>query len=215
MSENLQKFIGIAVMAVIVVVGVVATNNDDSDFDRTRNAAFVKLGDIKGEVKDDGAASKGGDCCDETLYRLGQIEDRLSRIELALEANAPVERLTEEERARIEFGQARDSLAIALDAYLDQTRGENWFTSGSSALAIGYHIQSSGLLHGVQVEVARAAVRQIEVGFVHRLADGEETGEIAHRGTLRDPSNIATVMNVTTRNGIVETVLYDRVEPGN
>ena len=51
MSENLQKFIGIAVMAVIVVVGVVATNNDDSDFDRTRNAAFVKLGDIKGEVK--------------------------------------------------------------------------------------------------------------------------------------------------------------------
>ncbi len=77
MSENLQKFIGIAVMAVIVVVGVVVTNNDDSDFDTTRNAAFVKLGDIKGEVKDDGAASKGGDCCDETLYRLGEIEDRL------------------------------------------------------------------------------------------------------------------------------------------
>ena len=80
MSENLQKFIGIAVMAVIVVVGVVATNNDDSDFDRTRNAAFVKLGDIKGVVEDDGAASKGGDCCDETLYRLGQIEDRLSQV---------------------------------------------------------------------------------------------------------------------------------------
>jgi hypothetical protein len=57
-SENLQKFIGIAVMALIVVVGVVATNNDDSDFDRTRNAAFVKLGDIKGVVEDDGAASE-------------------------------------------------------------------------------------------------------------------------------------------------------------
>ena len=55
-------------MAVIVVVGVVATNNDDSDFDRTRNAAFVKLGDIKGVVEDDGAASdfKLGDSKSET-----------------------------------------------------------------------------------------------------------------------------------------------------
>jgi transcription elongation factor len=58
-SENLQKFIGIAVMAVIVVVGVAATNDDDSDF--TRNAAFVKLGDIKGEVKGDGGEGKDND----------------------------------------------------------------------------------------------------------------------------------------------------------
>ena len=63
MSENLRKLIGVAVMAAIVVVGVVATSGDDSDFDRTRNATFVKLGVIKGGVKDDGAASKGGDCC--------------------------------------------------------------------------------------------------------------------------------------------------------
>jgi hypothetical protein len=49
-SENLQKFIGIAVMAVIVVVGVVVTNNDDSDFTTTRNAAFVKLGGQEGEA---------------------------------------------------------------------------------------------------------------------------------------------------------------------
>jgi len=39
-SENLRKLIGVAVMAAIVVVGVVATNDDDSDFDRTRNVAF-------------------------------------------------------------------------------------------------------------------------------------------------------------------------------
>jgi hypothetical protein len=214
-SENLQKFIGIAVMAVIVVVGVVVTNDDDSDFTTTRNAAFVKLGDIKGEVKDDGAASKGGDCCDETLYRLGQIEDRLSRIELALEANAPVERLTEEERARIEFGQARDALAVALDSYLDRNMSEDWFNS-FSALALGSNIEESGLLHGVQVEVARLAVRQIGVGFRHGLADGEPTGEIAHRGTRRaENSNNATVMTVVTRNGIVETVRHGSFAPGN
>ena len=53
MSENLRKLIGVAVMAAIVVVGVVATNDDDSDVDRTRNAAFVKLGDIKADVMSD------------------------------------------------------------------------------------------------------------------------------------------------------------------
>ena len=50
MSENVRKLIGVAVMAAIVVVGVVATSGDDSDFSRTRNAAFMKLGDIKGEA---------------------------------------------------------------------------------------------------------------------------------------------------------------------
>ena len=44
MSENLRKLIGVAVMAAIVVVGVVATSGADSDF--TRNTAFgvPKLG---------------------------------------------------------------------------------------------------------------------------------------------------------------------------
>ncbi len=40
MSENLRKLIGVAVMAAIVVVGVVATNDDDSDF--TRNAMLLQ-----------------------------------------------------------------------------------------------------------------------------------------------------------------------------
>ena len=52
MSENLRKLIGVALMAAIVVVGIVATNDNDSDF--TWNAAFIKLGDIKGDFKDDG-----------------------------------------------------------------------------------------------------------------------------------------------------------------
>ena len=52
MSENLRKLIGVALMAAIVVVGIVATNDNDSDF--TRNAAFIKLGDIKGDFKADG-----------------------------------------------------------------------------------------------------------------------------------------------------------------
>ena len=55
MSESLRKLIGVAVMAAIVVVGVVATNGDDSDSVRTRYAAFVKIGDIKGEFKNGGS----------------------------------------------------------------------------------------------------------------------------------------------------------------
>ena len=38
MSENLRKLIGVAVLVGIVVVGIVATNDDDSDF--TRNLAI-------------------------------------------------------------------------------------------------------------------------------------------------------------------------------
>ena len=50
MSENVRKLIGVAVMAVIVVVGVVATSGDDSDSSRTRNAAFMKLDGVKSQM---------------------------------------------------------------------------------------------------------------------------------------------------------------------
>ena len=75
MSENLRKLIGVAVMAAIVVVGVVATSGDDSDF--TRNAAFTK----GGVIAKDAGGEKGGDCCDEALYRIAQLEERIARLE--------------------------------------------------------------------------------------------------------------------------------------
>ena len=58
MSENLQKLVGVAAMAALVVVGVLSTTGD---VDFTRNATFVKLGDIKGDFKanvhaDDGSS---------------------------------------------------------------------------------------------------------------------------------------------------------------
>ena len=37
MSDNLQKLVGLAAMAVLVVLGVVLTNNDDTDFSRNRS----------------------------------------------------------------------------------------------------------------------------------------------------------------------------------
>ena len=50
MSENVRKLIGVAVMAAIVVIGVVATSGDDSDFDRTRNAVFAKFDGVKPQM---------------------------------------------------------------------------------------------------------------------------------------------------------------------
>jgi hypothetical protein len=192
-SENLQKFIGIAVMAVIVVVGVVVTNNDDSDFDTTRNAAFVKLGDIKGEVKDDGAASKGGDCCDETLYRLGEIEDRLSQIETSLQQALPLVR-----DAQLGDGPTVEELLVALENFAGQPLDQ----MTTEALA-GHVIQRSRLLVGVPLQTAQQVVRSLGIGFRHVSQDGRDLDPVEDYGTRRNLNGGMSAILVETRDGVV------------
>ena len=193
MSENLQKFIGIAVMAVIVVVGVVVTNNDDSDFTTTRNAAFVKLGDIKGEVKDDGAASKGGDCCDETLYRLGEIEDRLSQIETSLQQALPLVR-----DAQLGDGPTVEELLVALENFAGQPLDQ----MTTEALA-GHVIQRSRLLVGVPLQTAQQVVRSLGIGFRHVSQDGRDLDPVEDFGTRRNRNGGMSAILVETRDGVV------------
>ena len=193
MSENLQKFIGIAVMAVIVVVGVVVTNNDDSDFDTTRNAAFVKLGDIKGEVKDDGAASKGGDCCDETLYRLGEIEDRLSQIETSLQQALPLVR-----DAQLGDGPTVEELLVALENFAGQPLDR------MTTEALARHvIQRNRLLVGVPLQTAQQVVRSLGIGFVHLTQDGRDLDPVSNWGTRRNRNGGMSAILVETRDGVV------------
>ena len=193
MSENLQKFIGIAVMAVIVVVGVVVTNNDDSDFDTTRNAAFVKLGDIKGEVKDDGAASKGGDCCDETLYRLGEIEDRLSQIETSLQQALPLVR-----DAQLGDGPTVEELLVALENFAGQPLDR------MTTEALARHvIQRSRLLVGVPLQTAQQVVRSLGIGFRHVSQDGRDLDPVEDYGTRRNLNGGMSAILVETRDGVV------------
>jgi hypothetical protein len=192
-SENLQKFIGIAVMAVIVVVGVVVTNNDDSDFTTTRNAAFVKLGDIKGEVKDDGAASKGGDCCDETLYRLGEIEDRLSQIETSLQQALPLVR-----DAQLGDGPTVEELLVALENFAGQPLDR----MTTEALA-GHVIQRSRLLVGVPLQTAQQVVRSLGIGFRHVSQDGRDLDPVEDYGTRRNLNGGMSAILVETRDGVV------------
>jgi hypothetical protein len=193
-SENLQKFIGIAVMAVIVVVGVVVTNNDDSDFTTTRNAAFVKLGDIKGEVKDDGAASKGGDCCDETLYRLGEIEDRLSQIETSLQQALPLVR----DAQLVDDGPTVEELLVALENFAGQPLDQ----MTTQALA-GHVIQRSRLLVGVPLQTAQQVVRSLGIGFRHVSQDGRDLDPVEDFGTRRNRNGGMSAILVETRDGVV------------
>ena len=196
MSENLRKLIGVAVMAAIVVVGVVATSGDDSDFDRTRNAAFVKLGDIKGGVKDDGAASKGGDCCDETLYRLGQIEDRLSRIETSLQQALPMVR----DAQLVDDGPSVDQILALLEAVVGQD------PQNVNPNSLANYFRDSDVLLGVPLQTAQEAVDRLGVGFVHRLEDGRDLDPVSYWGTRRSPQGHAGMVFLDTRNGLVSDV---------
>jgi len=77
-SENLQKLVGVVVMAVLVVVGVVVSSGDDTDF--TRNASFRAV------TSPFASAPKADDCCDETLALLGSIQEQVAQNSSKLES---------------------------------------------------------------------------------------------------------------------------------
>ena len=189
MSENLRKLIGVAVMAAIVVVGVVATNGGDSDFDRTRNAAFAKGGVMAKEAP----PAKGGDCCDETLYRLGQIEDRLSRIESSLQQALPMVR----DAQLVDDGPTAEELLVALENLAGQP------LDGMTTAALSGRVQSSRLLLGVPLQTAQQVVRSLGLGFVHLTQDGRDLDPVLNWGTKRDIDGGMALINVDTRDGVV------------
>ena len=95
MSENVRKLIGVAVMAAIVVVGVVATSGDDSDFARTRNALLVQ------------GVNQGGDNSD-----IAALEMRIAKIEKLL-GQIPQLAVLDEVIDRAEAGSARVDRSVA------------------------------------------------------------------------------------------------------
>jgi uncharacterized protein YjbI with pentapeptide repeats len=72
MSENVRKLVGVAIMAALVVVGVVVSSGDDTDF--TRNVSF------RGATSPSASADKAADCCDETLALLESMQDQLQSL---------------------------------------------------------------------------------------------------------------------------------------
>ena len=188
-SENLRKLIGVAVMAAIVVVGVVATSGDDSDSSRTRNAAFAKGGVMAKEAP----PAKGGDCCDETLYRLGQIEDRLSQIESSLQQALPIVR----DAQLVDDGPTVEELLVALENIVGQPLDD------LRAHALVTNINGSQLLIGVPLQTAQQVVRSLGLGFRHASEDGRDLDPVEDFGTRRDSQGGMGAINVHTRNGLV------------
>lgn len=90
MSENLQKLIGIAVMAAIVVVGVVATNEDDTY--RTRNRALTD----RDVATSSAAPDRSSEADDRSTYVFDYDDEDSSgneseRVTFALELNDEVD----------------------------------------------------------------------------------------------------------------------------
>ena len=195
MSENLQKFIGIAVMALIVVVGVVATNNDDSDFDRTRNAAFAKGGVMAKEAQ----PAKGGDCCDEALYRIAQMEERIARLE--------------------GYEVAREELRQRTPAEEVNRIIEQQCLLSERLTYIGLQVYTSCVAEtvvGISLEDARLVVETKGLGFRHRMADGSFDGVGVNGrdgrifcGTLATGSGQMNAVSVDTTQGVVTRARWE------
>ena len=232
MSENLQKRVGIAVMAAIVVVGVVVTNDDDSDFDRTRNVAFglPKGAGLDAQVQQPGDAENelviamaAAAKCDEghvlistgdpvSPWRCGPllsematvaieematvaIEDRVSRIELALEANARLDRSAE-------------ALWVALENFAGQRLDD--MNAGALADVV---VADSRLLVGVPLQTAEQVVRSLGLGFRHEFQDGRDLNPVQDFGIRRDPAGRMAAILVHTRDGVVFLVEVQTLAP--
>ena len=184
MSENLRKLIGVAVMAAIVVVGVVATSGDDSDF--TRNAAFAKGGVMAKEAP----PAKGGDCCDETLYRLGQIEDRLSQIETSLQ-----QALQQVDGAQAQSIDRAGLIVAAIEELLPRGREE-------LEARVGSELTQSRLLIGLDIETAREVAIRLGLGFDHFGGEGRHLDGEGFWGTRLAGGERCQIL-ATTENGLV------------
>ena len=184
MSENLRKLIGVAVMAAIVVVGVVATSGDDSDF--TRNAAFAKGGVMAKEAP----PAKGGDCCDETLFRLGQIEDRLSQIESSLQ-----QALQQVDGAQAQPIDRAGLIVAAIEELLPGGREE-------LANRVGAELTQSRLLIGLDIETAREVAIRLGLGFDHFGGEGRHLDGEGFWGTRLAGGQRCQIL-ARTENGLV------------
>ena len=227
MSENLRKLIGVAVMAAIVVVGVVATNGDDSDFARTRNNAFglPKGAGLDAQIQQPGDAENdlviamaAAAKCDEghvlistgdpvSPWRCGPllsematvgIEDRVSQIEASLEQALPLVG----DALRYD-GPTAEEILVLIENLVGQPLGG--MNSGKAE-----RIARSGFLIGVPLQIAEQVVRSLGLGFRHEFQDGRDLDPIEDFGTFRDPIGYMAAVIVDTRRGVVSEARYDR-----
>ena len=227
MSENLRKLIGVAVMAAIVVVGVVVTSGDDSDSSRTRNVAFglPKGAGLDAQIQQPGDAENdlviamaAAAKCDEghvlistgdpvSPWRCGPllsematvgIEDRVSQIEASLQQAWPLVG----DALRYDGPTAEEILGL-----IENLAGQPLESFNAEPRAA--RIARSGFLIGVPLQIAEEVVRSLGLGFRHEFQDGRDLDPIADFGTFRDPIGYMAAVIVDTRRGVVSEARYD------
>jgi hypothetical protein len=161
MSENLQKLIGVAAMAVLVVVGVVVSSGDDTDFTRNRSL-FAATAMSSGTAK--------ADCCDETLALLGSMQTQLTDNSSQLAENSSkLQALLDTESEASSSGASPDVEEIAdqMAAACPSADAANWTNigfPGHGAFCVREY------LVGFPLELARLVVlTHGRYGFFHRF----------------------------------------------
>ena len=150
MSENLRKLIGVAVLVGIVVVGIVATNDDDSDF--TRNLAIPGASPLLEDQED---------LRFELLERrIADVEKLLAKEQLAELANV-ARTLTDD--IRLLEGRAQDLVEDLIQLGVDARRTSEGLLSDLRAAADATSRTSEGLLSDLRA-AADATMGQIEGG---------------------------------------------------
>ena len=142
MSENLRKLIGVAVLVGIVVVGIVATNDDDSDF--TRNLAIPGASPLLEDQED---------LRFELLERrIADVEKLLAKEQLAELANV-ARTLTDD--IRLLEGRAQDLVEDLIQLGVDARRTSEGLLSDLRAAADATmgQIEGGGQIDGGWIDV--------------------------------------------------------------
>lgn len=156
MSDNLQKLVGLVAMTVLVVLGVVLTNDDDTDFSRNRSFRET-AGTFAGADR-----VKEADCCDETLALLESMQTQLAGISSQLESH-----LSEESEASTS-GASPDVQEIA-DQMAETCPLADPVTWGTSSAVNNAGECLREYLVGFPLELARQVVlTHGKFGFFHR-----------------------------------------------
>ena len=164
MSENVRKLVGVAIMAVLVVVGVAVSSGDDTDF--TRNRSF----DAAPSTFAGADRVKEADCCDQNAYEISLLQAKYEDLqnEIAL-LKGDYEALADGsvQYTLGAYPPAPPSVQTVVDAINESCPGNEASPYLSKVLCYNEY------LAGFEIEFARQVViSQGEFGFHHVYVKG-------------------------------------------
>ena len=183
MSENLPKLIGVAAMAVLVVVGVVVSSGDDTDF--TRNYAYelknVQVTSLKADVPDDGTLNLDTVPINKTKSEVGpifQVGGPLGKADYGQFRYQPNNDLTLVKAIGL-GGQEGEALGGQEGEALGGQEGEAFRSERRNVVAFGNNSVASVIIgdnHFRDVDDPAAALRKLAEGKEPLMAEDKALG---------------------------------------